>query len=585
MPSKVFSASITGLDCHLIEVETDILHGLPAFHIVGLGDTAVQEAKERVTSAIKNSDLEFPRIKKVINLAPAHLKKHGPAFDLPIAVGLLTASNQIPEPQTKTLFVGELALNGSLRPIKGILTIAQFAYNNKFHQIFLPAENALEASTVLALSESSVIPAEAGICHPETPTKAEPSDFTGNSTEAPLQATSYKLPTSLKIMPVQNLAELTRHFLGHRKIRPFTSIPPCHPELVEGCHSRESTCHPEPVEACHSRLSFSRRSEAPLPASPYDLAYLKGQPHAKRALEIAAAGAHNLIFTGPPGTGKTHLARSLTTILPPLTPEESLIVTQIYSIVGLLPRHQPLIRKRPFRAIHHTASVHSIIGGGSIPKPGEISLAHRGVLFLDELAEFPSHILEALRQPLEDHRIVINRARQSLEFPAHFTLIAATNPCPCGYLTHPKKTCRCTASQIRQYQNKLSGPFLDRIDLKVEVNSVEFEKIHATAKEESSAAVQKRVQKARLLQAHRLRPAKLHVNSEMHLKHIQQFCPLDHPCQNLLKTANQKHEFSTRTVLKLIKIARTIADLENAENIQPAHLAEALQYRTSLQRQ
>lgn len=502
MPSKILSCATNGLDCNLIEAEVDLIPtAQPSFIIVGLGDTAVQEAKERVTSAIKNSKAIFPRRRIVINLAPADLKKHGPAFDLPIAVGILKAADQINLQNSQdSIFIGELALNGRLRHVNGILPIVSFAKEKKFKWIFLPKINSQEASLI----------------------------------------------SGIQIMPVESLEELIFYLRGEKEI-----FPPPKPNFIQ-----------ESVQK-----------------SWFNMKYIRGQEHAKRALQISAAGAHNVLLEGVPGAGKTLLARTFPTILPNLTLEESLEVTKIYSIAGLLPKDQPLITKRPFRAVHHTASSISIVGGGKIPSPGEISLAHKGVLFLDEMAEFQVPVLEALRQPLEDKIITISRASGTLTFPAHFILIGALNPCPCGFLNEPERECLCSPAQISRYQKKLSGPLLDRIDLYVEVPRVKTERLTQEYKTKSSEELKIKIENARKIQQKRFQNSEITTNSEMNPQQVKKFCELNEESKNLLQKAITSFNLSARGYFRVIKTARTIADLEESGKIKTEHLAEALQYR------
>lgn len=500
--SKIFSAATIGLDAVPIEVESDISNGLPGFVVVGLPDTAVQESRERVRVAIKNSGFSFPRTKIAVNLAPADIKKAGPLYDLPMAVSLLCSSGELNlnSQKNESFFVGELALNGNLRPVNGILSIATKLQKLGAKNFYLPEDNAKEASLV----------------------------------------------PGFNIYPIKNLAELVKHLKGEELITPLV----------------------------REKVDLENYG-----TSNFDMAFVKGQEHAKRALEIAAAGGHNILMTGPPGSGKTLLSRTLPTILPRPILEEALEVTKIWSIAGLLPTNTPIIKERPFRSPHHTSSGVALVGGGAWPRPGEISLAHRGVLFLDEFPEFSRSVLENLRQPLEDGYVTVSRASGTLQFPAKFILVAAQNPCPCGYHNDSSGKCICSPAQILKYQKKISGPLLDRIDLHINVPKIDFKKLEDDTRGESSVSIRTRIQKARDIQTTRFKNKRIITNSEMSSQMIKEICKIDEASKNLLRLAVEKQNLSARSYFRILKIARTIADLEGIENINSKHVAEALQYR------
>lgn len=505
MPAKVYSATTVGLKPELIEVETDLFNGIPTFTVVGLGDTAVHEARERVRSAIKNSGFHFPAKKITASLAPADIRKAGPSFDLPIAIGILLASEQLETTEVldKTLFIGELALDGKLRHVSGVLNMVSLAREKGFRDIFLPAADAREAALI----------------------------------------------EGINVYGAQNLQEIVGHIWFDEKI------------------DRTPTINFDDLLASKSYEE--------------DFAFIKGQEHAKRALEIAASGAHNILMNGAPGAGKTLMAKAFRTILPQLRKEEAFEVSKIFSVANLLPQDTPLITVRPFRVVHHTASDVSIVGGGKVPRPGEISLAHRGVLFLDELSEFPGNVLEVLRQPLEERTITISRAHGSITFPADFTLIGAMNPCPCGFagVANAGKECTCSSIQITRHRKKISGPLLDRIDLFVEISPVRFEKLTGREAAERSEAIRERVQKARDTQTKRFKDDGIMTNSEMNVKQVEKHCQIDAETENLLRQAMRQFNLSARGFHRVLKVARTIADLEGEENISLGHVAEALQFR------
>jgi magnesium chelatase family protein len=501
MLAKVRSGAVVGLDGAVVEVEVDISSGLPAFTIVGLPDAAVQESKERVRAAIRNSGCTFPMRRIVVNLAPADLKKAGPAYDLPIAVCILMSSEQVSAEVHDIMFLGELSLDGGLRHTNGVLPMVALAHEEGISTVIVPESDAKEAGLV----------------------------------------------EGMEIIPMASLAQLVSYLRG---------------EIPKPEYAPEASSVPTlPVFAAT------------------DLADIKGQEHVKRALEVAAAGGHNVIMCGPPGSGKTLLARALPSILPPMTNDEALEVTKIYSVSGLLPADKPMVRQRPFRSPHYTISNAGLVGGGHFPKPGEISLSHRGVLFLDELPEFGHSLLEVLRQPLEDKVVTISRAQGRVTFPSNFMLVGAMNPCPCGFYGDPFRQCTCPPSLVSRYQRRISGPFIDRVDIFVEVPHIDYEKLTDERLGEPSEKVQERVASARQRQLQRFEKTSLTSNSEMTPTEIREICRVEDSAQSLLQAAMKQLYLSARAFHRILKLALTIADLEASDTIKAQHVAEAIQYR------
>ena len=504
MLAKISAATLVGLESAQVEVEVDLADGLPSFVIVGLPDTAVQEARERVRAAIRNAGFVFPQKRVTVNLAPADVAKEGTGLDVAIAIGILVASGQLAaEGLEQSLFLGELALEGALRHTNGILPLVSNALSWGIRAVYVPESNGGEAAII----------------------------------------------SDLAVYPATHLRQLVLHLNG------MESLPRARP----------------PKATDDATVLYD-----------VDLGDVKGQEHAKRALEVACSGGHNVLFSGPPGTGKSLLAQAVSSILPPLALEEAIEVSKIYSVCGLLQSDEPLVLKRPFRSPHHTVSHAGLVGGGRFPRPGEISQAHRGVLFLDEIPEFPSNMLDMLRQPLESGSVTISRASGSLTFPAQFLLIGAMNPCPCGWYGDPVRNCTCNPAIVTRYQRKLSGPLLDRIDIHVEVPRVDYDKLTEDRQGEPSANVRRRVVSARRIQQERFAALPFNTNAEIGPRHVREFCALHTEAQNLMKTAMDRMHLTARSFHRVLKLARTIADMDEADTIAVQHLAEALQYRPKL---